>query len=80
MLGTISQSSAKVLPTTHADHLPLSTLEEISSIDESQLDDLKDPSKEELIQMTKLLARKIPARRSLDYLYGGVRYRKRGLM
>ncbi|VDL59081.1 unnamed protein product [Hymenolepis diminuta] len=70
----------KILPTGYADFLSPSALEVISSYDDDQLDEFANLSKAELLKLIKMLARHIVAKRSLDYLYGGVRYRKRSPM
>ncbi|VUZ44446.1 unnamed protein product [Hymenolepis diminuta] len=79
-LETIAPSSGKILPTGYADFLSPSALEVISSYDDDQLDEFANLSKAELLKLIKMLARHIVAKRSLDYLYGGVRYRKRSPM
>ncbi|KAM3177596.1 hypothetical protein ACTXT7_004250 [Hymenolepis weldensis] len=76
----IAPSSGKTLPTGYADFLSPSALEAISSYDDYQLDEFSNLSKGELLKLVKMLARHIVAKRSLDYLYGGVRYRKRNPM
>ncbi|VDN96405.1 unnamed protein product [Rodentolepis nana] len=65
------------IPSQSTGFLSPNALEILSSYEDDLLKDVSEIQKNELLELLKEFAQHRTAKRALDYLYGGVRYRKR---
>ncbi|KAM3177598.1 hypothetical protein ACTXT7_004252 [Hymenolepis weldensis] len=68
------------IPSQETGFLSPSALEVLSSYEDDLLKDVDDFPKDELLKLLKELSQHRTTKRALDYLYGGVRYRKRRIV